>query len=422
MSVVEAFILKLTGRDNHWRLHIAVLNYSSGGLTQAFNNFLFRGLELSMYIYVYNNWRIQYLPWDSIYTYFAAMLGVEFCYYWWHRASHETGLMWAAHSIHHSSEDFNMTTSARNTWTMRPFMWIFFVSLAYLGLPPSIFLIHQQLSFVWAAWTHNETVPKLSKVIPGLGHVIEYIMITPSHHRVHHGANKWCIDKNYGQTFIIFDRLFGTFAEERDDEELVYGTLGQKDINSVMGIHLTPWMELWQKVKSMEPPGDKLRALAYGPGWFPGKPRLGDPNDIPDVRGRVKNQLILPPWFSIYMLVNSSLVFFSYIEMMGRIVTIGKFLPLVNLAYMFLAYTALGGLYDGSRYGAILEPVRLLLFLWLCQVYPMFASAKTTTVVSWINVGNLILWPAIAAFTFSRASKGKLVEQESQPSTRAKTD
>ncbi|XP_037802139.1 alkylglycerol monooxygenase-like isoform X2 [Penaeus monodon] len=188
MSLMEAVILKLTNRKDNWRLHIAVLNYSSGGLSEALNNFVFRGAELSAYIWVYDNWRLSCLAWDSLYTYFLSLLGVEFCFYWWHRASHETALMWAAHSTHHSSEDFNMTVTARTSWTMRPFKWIFFLPLAFLGLPPSVFLMHQQLSYIYAGWTHNETVPKLSKVIPVLGHAIEFVFQTPSHHRVHHGA------------------------------------------------------------------------------------------------------------------------------------------------------------------------------------------------------------------------------------------
>ncbi|XP_063601020.1 alkylglycerol monooxygenase-like [Penaeus indicus] len=405
MSVIEALILKLTNRDNNWRLHNAVLNYSSGGLTEASNNFIFRGAEITLYSWLYNNWRLNYLAWDSLYTYFFAMLGVEFCYYWWHRASHETGLMWAAHSSHHSSEDFNMTVTARTSWTMRPLRWIFFMPLAILGLPPAVFLVHQQLSFIYAGWTHNETVPKLGKVIPGLGHAIEFVFHTPSHHRVHHGANKYCIDKNYGQTFIIFDRLFGTFAEEREDEPLVYGTLGQVEHNSAIMIHVSPWVELWQKTRSMTTFGDKVRALFYGPGWAPGKPRLGDPADVPDVRGREKLQLPLPPWLSAYMLVNSALIFFSYFEMMGRLKTLGTWPPLVNLAYIFFSYTALGGLYEGRLYGAVLELVRLLTFFALSYVNPLFGGAASLKMVSWINLLSVFLWPAVAVFTCRRAGK-----------------
>ncbi|XP_042878325.1 alkylglycerol monooxygenase-like [Penaeus japonicus] len=410
MSIIEAVILKVTNRDDKWRLHVAVLNYSTGSLSEAINNFILRGAELSAYIWVYNNWGLIHLAWDSVYTYFVALLGVEFCFYWWHRASHETAVMWAAHSTHHSSEDFNMTVTARTSWTMRPFKWIFFLPLAFLGLPPPVFLIHQQLSYVYAGWTHNETVPKLGKVIPGLGHVIEFVFLTPSHHRVHHGANKYCIDKNYGQTFIIFDRIFGTFAEEREDEPLVYGTLSQSEHNSAITINISPWVELWRKVQSMTTFGDKVRALVYGPGWTPGDPRLGDPAHIPDVRKRQKVMLSLPPMFSVYMTMNSALVFFSYMEMMGRIKDIGPWLPLVNSAYIFVSYTALGGLYEGRRYGAVLEIIRLLLFFVLSSRYPMFGSATTIKRVSWINLLSLLLWPLVAIFTFRRAEKNSKIE------------
>ncbi|ROT79893.1 Alkylglycerol monooxygenase [Penaeus vannamei] len=186
MSVIEAVVLKLTNRSNNWRLHIAVLNYSCGSLSESLYNFVFRGAELSAYIWVYSNWCLGFLAWDSLSTYFLALLGVEFCYYWWHRASHEMSLMWAAHSAHHSSEDFNMTVTARTSWTMRPFsLHGRAASLAKGGVSAD------QLSYVYAGWTHNETVPKLSKVIPGLGHAIEFVFMTPSHHRVHHGANRY---------------------------------------------------------------------------------------------------------------------------------------------------------------------------------------------------------------------------------------
>ncbi|KAG0694340.1 Alkylglycerol monooxygenase [Chionoecetes opilio] len=119
--------------------------------------------------------------------------------------------MWAAHYFHHSSEDFNLSVATRLSITMRPFKWMYFLPLALLGLSPSA--------------EANEALTKTHKLLPGLGHIVEYVMVTPSHHRVHHGANRYCIDKNYGMALIIWDRVFGTFAEEREHEQIVYGTI-----------------------------------------------------------------------------------------------------------------------------------------------------------------------------------------------------
>ncbi|ROT65210.1 putative alkylglycerol monooxygenase [Penaeus vannamei] len=147
----------------------------------------------------------------------------------------EVALLWSAHHVHHSSEDMNMFVAPRVS-IFRPFYkWAFYVPLVVLGLPPATMVVHMQLGVIYTAWTHNDTIPKLSKVVPYLGHAIEFVMVTPSHHRVHHGANKYCLDKNYGMVLIVYDRLFSTFAEEREDEPIVYGTLKQRDSYDIIG-------------------------------------------------------------------------------------------------------------------------------------------------------------------------------------------
>ncbi|KAG0717575.1 Alkylglycerol monooxygenase [Chionoecetes opilio] len=191
---------------------------------------------------------------------------------------------------------------------------MYFLPLALLGLRPSAYLMHSQLSFVWAYWNHSATFPKTHKLLPGLGHIIEYVVATPSHHRVHHGVNKYCIDKNYGMNLIIWDRLFGTFVEEREDEEITFGTIEQKDNNHFLGLQADPWRELWGRVVSSKTSGDALRTLMYGPGWSSGQPRLGNSEDIPDVRGRQKHQFASSSWLSVYLTLHCFLVFLGYFE------------------------------------------------------------------------------------------------------------
>ena len=142
-----------------------------------------------------------------------ALLGWDHQYYWHHRFEHEVRLLWACHVNHHSSEKYNLSTALRQPWT--PWLSIvMYPPLALLGVPPWLVLVSGGINLVCQFWVHSEAIGKL----PGW---FELVFNTPSHHRVHHGSNPACLDKNYGGILMVWDRLFGTFAEE--DERVVYG-------------------------------------------------------------------------------------------------------------------------------------------------------------------------------------------------------
>ncbi len=126
----------------------------------------------------------------------------------------EVNLFWSTHQTHHSSEYYNLSTALRQGVLQAYFSWIFYLPLALL-IPPQICLIHSQMNLLYQFWIHTNVISNLGP--------FEYILNTPSHHRVHHGRNPYCIDKNYGGVLIIWDRLFGTFAAERENEEVAYG-------------------------------------------------------------------------------------------------------------------------------------------------------------------------------------------------------
>ena len=191
-----------------------------------------------MYIKVYENYRIYELPWDSYWTFFFAALAADFGYYWMHRFSHgkpmkgcywclvwknllnvlivvEWYFIWAQHQVHHSSEDYNMTTAMRQSVFQYWIGSIFYVPFA-LFVPPAIFLIHLQLAMLFQFWLHTE-------LLDSVGPVLKYILNTPRYHKIHHGRNKYCLDKNYAAVLIIWDRMFGTFADEKPGEKVVFG-------------------------------------------------------------------------------------------------------------------------------------------------------------------------------------------------------
>lgn len=405
ITFVELVILRARGEGDKFRLHNTVINYCTGITNEVGRNFIFRGLEFSAYLWVYNNCRLVTLPWNSFFTYVFAMLGVDLCAYWWHRMAHELSFMWAAHYVHHNSEDFNSSVGARVSITMRPFKWVYFLPLAVVGLPPSTYLIHVQLGFVWAFWVHNAVWPKTHKIVPVLGHIIEYVMSTPSHHRVHHGVNKYCIDKNYGAAFIIWDRMFGTFVEEKEDEELTYGSIAQKDNNHIWGLQADPWRELWSRVAAAKTPGDKLRTVVYGPGWSSGQPRLGNIDDIPDVRGRKKHGFIAPRLVSLYLAVHCFVIFIGVFEMSGRVTQINEWLPPLYVAYITLAYGSMGYMYIADHDFLWLEPFRLLLSLPIIYPLHMFQAPVYIALVLSVNVASLLIWPIVRSQVLSMTAK-----------------
>merc|ERR1719347_1355456 len=175
------------------------------------------GLLFTAYQYVHINYSLYQLPWDSPITWIFAGLGIDFCYYWVHRAAHEVNLLWAAHQVHHSSEEYNLTTALRQSAFQSIGSVPFYLPLA-LFIPPSQALVHKELNLLFQFWIHTELVTHLGP--------LELVLNTASHHRVHHGANRYCLDKNYAGVLIIWDRMFGTFESERDSD-IVYGLVDQ---------------------------------------------------------------------------------------------------------------------------------------------------------------------------------------------------
>jgi len=178
-------------------------------------------------------------------SYVLCLILLDFSRYWAHRFAHEQRFWWSTHVVHHSSEHYNLSTSFRLSWTQN-LKIIFFLPVVLLGFHPLVFFIVHQLEVLYQFWIHTELIKKLPRPI-------EYIFTTPSHHRVHHSVNEKYLDKNYGSTFIFWDRIFGTFQEE--DEKPRYGIT--KPVNSYNPFFLVfhEWIEvgkdIW-KAKSLK--------------------------------------------------------------------------------------------------------------------------------------------------------------------------
>ena len=229
MILIEYIYGKLKGKNNY-RLNDTITSINIG-LLSRFPTILNLGVQGLVYAYVASYLSLNILPENSIFTWVFAFVLYDFLYYWMHRLHHENKLLWGTHVVHHHGEEFNLSTAMRQTSTGFLWKWIFYLPMVILGVPPLIFVAVGGLNLIYQYWVHTEHIGKLGWY--------EKIFITPSNHRIHHAKNPEYIDANYGGVFILWDRFFGTYIEEKDEIKPVYGTV--KPLRS--------WNPLWANIE-----------------------------------------------------------------------------------------------------------------------------------------------------------------------------
>ena len=258
LLIALEYLVSVSRRKPVYQLGDAINSVSLGVLSQL--SVVFTPLlALGLYTAAYN--RLALWPneafWSSWYGVLLALLMYDFCYYWLHRGGHEVAVLWAAHVVHHQSQHYNLSTALRQTSSGALLAWLFYLPMALAGVPPLIFGIVALIDLLYQFWVHTELVGKLGW--------FDRVFVSPSNHRVHHAVNDPYLDKNYGGILILWDRLFGSFHEEK--EPCVYGTRSA----------LRSWDPLWANTEvywgllldswRARNWGDKLRVWFKPPGW-----------------------------------------------------------------------------------------------------------------------------------------------------------
>ena len=229
------------------------------GMTQQVLLVLFAAGLLAAYAWTHANLRlVTYAP-GSPWPWLVAFVLVDLGYYWWHRLSHEVNVLWAVHVVHHQSEDYNLAVALRQAVASAVTILPFHLPLALLGVPPVVFVTIESFSTLYQFWIHTELVGKLGP--------LERVVNTPSAHRVHHATNPRYLDRNYGATLIVWDRLFGTYAEER--ERPAYGITKPLASFDPLFAQVHYWLELWRMARATPRWADKVRVWFAHPGWRP---------------------------------------------------------------------------------------------------------------------------------------------------------
>ena len=233
----------------------------SMGLGNVFINIGWKLVVLAAYTAVYLVAPIHLSATNPL-TWVALFLIEDFAYYWYHRTHHVVRVLWASHVVHHSSQFYNLSTALRQTWT--PFTALpFWLPLAFLGFSPWMILLQQSISLLYQFFLHTERVGKLWAPI-------EFVMNTPSHHRVHHGSNPEYLDTNYGGILIIWDRIFGTFKAE--DQKVVYGLTKNIATFNPLRVATHEYADIWRDVRGASSWQQRWRHVVDKPGWVSSEP------------------------------------------------------------------------------------------------------------------------------------------------------
>jgi sterol desaturase/sphingolipid hydroxylase (fatty acid hydroxylase superfamily) len=205
----------------------------------------------------------------------VAVIAVDFTYYWMHRIEHERRILWAVHSVHHSSREYNLSTAMRLSWLESLYEWMFFIPLLLIGFDAVQLLASLFIVVIYQTWIHTEKVGKLGW--------LDGIFNTPSVHRIHHATNEAYIDKNYGGILIIWDRLFGTYKAE--SEKPVYGITVQLESSNPLTINFHEFRSIYIDVTHAKGLSNKLRYMFGRSGWQPSVDELDDQRETTNNQG-----------------------------------------------------------------------------------------------------------------------------------------
>jgi sterol desaturase/sphingolipid hydroxylase (fatty acid hydroxylase superfamily) len=334
---------------DYYRLNDSVNDLSCGILQQLFEVFAKTAL-FAGYLFLYERYRVMDVPPTAL-GWAACFLGVDLCYYWLHRLSHERNALWATHIVHHSSEEYNLAVALRQSAVGGAFSWVFYLPLALAGFPPLVFLACSSFNTLYQFWIHTRAIGRLGP--------LEWVMNTPSHHRVHHACNPRYVDRNYAGVFIVWDRLFGSF--KREDEEPAFGITRPLRSWNPLWANLHYWVEMFQTARRSSRWSDRLRVLVARPGWRPDD--LGGFQAPPDI-DRASQRKFDPPVASglsayalgqfVLVLGFASVLLFNQDRWSGSILAAGT-------AAVLWSLVSLGALLEGRRWTVAAEIARMAL-------------------------------------------------------------
>lgn len=374
-------------KKGSYRLNDSFTNISCGIIDQTTGVFA-KVLTIGVYALVYEVF-INLIPWtipSNWATWILCFFAVDLAYYWSHRLSHQVNLFWTGHVVHHQSEEYNLSVALRQGAFQKVLMLWVYLPLAIIGFPTEWFVISIGLNLLYQFWIHTEYIDRMG--------IFEYVLNTPSHHRVHHGRNPKYIDKNHAGVFIIWDRLFGTFKEE--EERPTYGITRPLNTFNPVVAHVQPFADLWRETLSIPSWRDRIRFVFAPPGWYPAS--MGGFKAPPELTGEeVKFDRSLPIGVNVYLL-SQYVVVVAFTAVF--LFTFEQYSNAVNVIFLVLVLFnvfGLGNMFDRRANARMFEAVRQVSFIaasmWIGFYLEQRIFGLAILIASLIGLGwYTILW------------------------------
>jgi sterol desaturase/sphingolipid hydroxylase (fatty acid hydroxylase superfamily) len=350
LIAIEFIVARLRGR-RAYRSNDTINSIGLGVMSQIAGVFM-KLLTLGIYAWCVQHLALFALPAGSIWVWVSGLLLYDFLYYWLHRMGHEVNILWAAHVVHHQSEEYNLSTALRQTSTGGLLGWVFYLPMALLGYPLEVFVAVALIDLLYQFWVHTEQIGKLGW--------FDRVFCSPSNHRAHHATNDRYLDHNYGGVLIIWDRLFGTFVEEDDVDRPVYGTRSP----------LRSWNPLWANAEVYWATAvdawhakrwrDKAQVWFRPPGWRPADVAARFPKPEYDI-GRAIYNPPMPPVLAGYCLLQFALLLGMATHFLGLTAHASLGTLLAYALYMVASLCVLGALMESRRAAFWLEGARTVL-------------------------------------------------------------
>ena len=360
LIIIEMIFAKLKGLKVND--HADMISSLSSGMTNIIKDSLKFTFVIISYVWLVDNITIYKLEplWLAI---IIAFIVQDFTGYWMHRLSHRVNLFWNRHIIHHSSEEFNLSCALRQSIsTTFEFSAILMIPAAFLGIPWNIFAVLGPIHLFMQFWYHTRVIDKMG--------VLEYILVTPSHHRVHHAINPEYIDKNYSQIFIIWDKLFNTFQPEIKEVKPVYGTLRPALTWNPIIIN---FKHLWQLIKDAwyaEKLIDKIKIWFMPTGWRPESVKNKFPlsqvdNPYKQIKYQKNNSFFLLIWSWSQHIIAGAMLFHFFTVLGYENILFNN----LYASFLLLHIFALTSLLDHSKYSIAAEVLKVILACLIFYFY-----------------------------------------------------
>ena len=378
-------------RTGYYRSNDAINSLSAGILSETTGYFT-KILQYTIWGLVLSNFALFDIQrsWfdasaEGIFLWILAAVLWDFCYYWRHRLGHEISILWAAHAVHHQSEEYNLSTALRQTSSGFIFSWIFYVPLFLIGFPTEVLITVAAVNLIYQFWVHTQQIRRLG--------VLDRILVTPSNHRVHHAQNQAYIDKNYGGIFILWDRLFGTFAEEADDNPVIFGVRKP----------LANWNPIWANFQvydyllfdamNTRRWQDKIGIWFRRTGWRPADVAEAFPKSPVALDRFEKFDPVISSARRSYVMAQFCVVILSSLLISEAFASMGLQLLLAPCALLWTQLYTLGLLNEDRPYAARFELLRLF------AVVPIGMLALDTTLLTMTP----LLWGIVTAYVLGSA-------------------